>query len=372
MAEQLPQTEIIKESQSLWQTGRQPAGCNHCRRTFLILPFFIGKTCPLCRMGQIESQPIRLRPAEPEKLLPFAIDPSQLQAIYTNFISGVWIKPEDFNLAKLLRKTTPIFWPLWLVDSDIKGRWQMEAGFDYKVESSKEVYVSGQWRSIQKIEPRIRWEPRLGEIESHVDNVAVPALEEHQNRQKMTGAYPTEKSQNFDPQFLGDALFEVPDLPPESAWPLAKPIVDRSAGVICQKAAGAQHNRNFALKAQYQNLNWTQFYLPMYATTYKDDDGQPQILIVNGQTGKITGPRLASRKRGLKIAVTIAAVAGGFFILAILGLLLSMLIPVAAPVAGVLGFFGLLIGLAAIVPAVWPGQWNRKQDGPRITTRGQD
>lgn len=369
MTEQIPQTEIIEESQCLWQTERQPAGCNQCRRGFLASPSLIGKTCPLCGMGQIKNQPVRMRSIEPEKLLPFSVDKAQLMTIYSNFVSGVWIKPDDFNAENLLQRTKPIFWPLWLVDSDIIGHWQMEAGFDYKVESSKEVYDSGQWRSIKKIEPRIRWEPRLGEIESHVDNVAVPALEEHQNRQQMTGVYPTDKSQNFDPKFLGGAILEVPDLPPDTAWPLAKPIVDRSAGEICQKAAGAQHNRNFALKAQYRNLNWTQYYLPMYTTTYQDDDGQPQILVVNGQTGKIEGPRLASRKRGLKIAGIIAAVAGGFFLLAILGMLLSMLVPGAAAVAALLGFLGLGTGLAAIVPAVWPGQWNRKQDGPRIAKR---
>ena len=95
--------------------------------------------------------------------------------------------------------------------------------------------------------------------------------------------------------------------------------VDQAVGKISAQAAGAQHTRNFTLKADYQHLNWTQFYLPLYATSYLDDDGQPQIVIVNGETGSIHGPRLASRKRGLKTAGIIAAVAGGFFLLTFLG-----------------------------------------------------
>jgi hypothetical protein len=36
----------------------------------------------------------------------------------------------------------------------------------------------------------------------------------------------------------------------------------------------------------------------MYTTHYTDDEGNPQVLVVNGETGAIHGPRLASRQRG--------------------------------------------------------------------------
>jgi hypothetical protein len=137
-------------------------------------------------------------------------------------------------------------------------------------------------------------------------------------------------------------------------------------GDLCQQATDAQHGRNFALKADYQHQNWTQFYLPLYAAHYLDDDGQPQIVIINGATGEIRGPRLASRKRGLKIAGIIAAVAGVFFLLALLGLLLSLVWDPARSIAALLGVLGLATGMIAIIPAAWPAQWNRRQTEPRI------
>jgi len=108
-------------------------------------------------------------------VLPFRIKPEHLRSLFTQFTSGVWIKPEDFTTENLLQRTQKIFWPLWLVDSDVEGQWQMEAGFDYQVESSKEYFQDGQWRSRKLVEDRIRWEPRLGGINYHVDNVPVPA-----------------------------------------------------------------------------------------------------------------------------------------------------------------------------------------------------
>jgi hypothetical protein len=369
VADQKLSSTIIEETQQPWGMGRKPLGCPHCRRVFLVKQDQLEKPCPLCRQGKLEPQPARMRPVEPEKLLPFKITQGQLQSAYENFVSGVWIKPEDFTVDNLLKRTVPLFWPLWLVDSDIAGHWQMEAGFDYQVESTKEFYSGGRWQSRKQIETRVRWEPRLGEISHHVDNVAVQALDEHENRLQMTGRFPLEEAEDFNPNFLGNALLEVPDLPPEDAWPLAKPKVNQAVGEVCARAVGADHARNFALKADYTKLNWTQLYLPFYATYYKDDEGQPQILIVNGVTGRIQGPRLASRQRGLRIAGIIAIITGVFLLLALIGLLLAPLFPPAGIIAALLGLLGFGIGIAALVPAIWPGQWNRKQDSPRITSR---
>jgi hypothetical protein len=359
-------TPIYPEFETVWGGDRQAAGCPHCGRVYLVRADQVGQTCPLCRSGSLAPQPVRMRAGQPERILPFRIDKQALSAIYANAVKKVWIKPEDFTADSLLRNAVPLFWPLWLVDSDVQGHWQMEAGFDYQVESSKEFYAQGGWESRKQIEGRVRWEPRLGQVQTHVDNVAAPALEEHQNRLQMTGNYPLDQAQAYAPELEGPAMLEVPDLPPENAWPFAQPAVDKATGEVCQRAAGAQHARNFSVKADYAKLNWTQFLLPLYATHYTDDDGQPQILIVNGITGALQGPLLASAKRGSRIAGTVAAVAGGLILLALIGLLLTTVLPEASLVAGLLGVLGLLTGIGAIFPAVWPKQWDRQQDGPRI------
>jgi len=369
MAEQLIPAEIISDRTSLGETGHQPAGCPHCGRVFLIKDDRIGTNCPLCRKAALESQSARARPGQPELILPFKVGQSALLPIYQSFVSAVWIRPDDFNPQSLLRRSVPLFWPLWLVDTDIRGKWQMEAGFNYQVESTKEVFAGGQWDSRKQIEDRIRWEPRLGKLETRVDNVALPALEEHANRRQLTGQYPLDKAQPFDSKYLGDALIEIPDLPPDEAWPLARPQVDRTAAMVCVKAAAADHSRNFTLTAEYDNQHWTQFLLPLYATFYTDDNGQPQIVLVNGFNGEIHGPQMASRKRGLQIAGIIAAVAGVFLLLALIALLLTPILAFAGVIAAMCALLGLGTGIAAIITVVQPAQWNNSQSPPRIVTR---
>jgi len=369
MGNSTPETSVFEETQTPWQTDYQPVGCPNCRRVFLVPPALQNTTCPVCRHAILEPQPARLTTNEPEKLLPFRIEKTELSTIFTEFESGVWLKPKDFTAETLLKRTQSVFWPMWLVDSDVDGHWQMEAGFDYQVQSSKEVYSGGQWQSLKQIENRIRWEPRLGTAAIHVDNIRIPALEEHHNRQQMTGAYPLDQATAFTPQQLEIACMEVPDLSPREAWRMAKPQVQRELGRICASASGAEHGRDFAIKADYKNLHWTQFLLPMYTTYYLDDEGQPQIIIINGRTGSIHGPRLASRKRGLQIAGILAGIAGAFFIIALIGLLLATVFPPSGLIAAFLGVLGLGVGIAAIIPAVWPGRWNRTQGEPRIFTK---
>jgi len=366
MTDQIPKTNILEQSQTPWQTGLQPAGCPNCKRTFLVPADRINASCPLCRSSRLTPQPAQLTNNQPEKLLPFRVNNNQLNHIFTEFVSGVWLKPEDFTAESLLKQTQPVYWPMWLVDSDIDGHWQMEAGFDYQVQSAKEVYSSGEWHSLKEIEKRIRWEPLLGTAEIHVDNICVPALEEHRNRQQMTGAYPLDRALPFRNDQLGNTILEVPDLSPREAWRLARPQVQRELGKICISAAEADHQKDFAIQADYHKLNWTQFLLPMYTTHYFDDDGQPQVLVVNGVTGSIHGPKLASRKRGLHIAGILAGVAGAVLLLALIGLLLAAVFPPAGLLGAFLGILGLGVGLGAIIPAVWPGQHNRKQRDLRI------
>ena len=369
MVQHPPTEEIIEENQTPWHTDRLPSGCSHCRRVYLVSPNYRGSSCPLCRQGTLEAQSAHMRPTEPEQVLPFRVTKNDLLPTYQKFVSGVWIKPEDFNPDTLLKNTRPIFWPHWLVDSDVNGHWQMEAGFNYQVESAKEVYTGGRWESRKQIENRVRWEPRVGMMTTRVDNVVTPALEEHENRLQMTGQYHLERGIDFDPNLLGGAFLELPDIPPEDAWPLARPQLDKALAEISKKAAGAQHYRDFTIKARFSNQDWTEFFLPMYTTFYRDDDGQPQLVVINGETGTIRGPRLASRKRGARIAQITAAVAGALFLLALIGLLLTIIFPPAGLAAGLLGILGLVITLFAIIIAVWPRQWNRKQTGPRIAVK---
>jgi len=357
----LPTTQLIETVASLWNIPLQPAGCSQCKQIHLVPAARLGQVCPSCGRGTLTAQPILLRPEPPEMMLPFRIGGANLAAIYTNFVKGVWIACKDFTSESLLRRTTPVFWPMWLVDSDIAGDWQAEMGYDYQVESSKEYYASGAWRSRKEIETRIRWEPRLGQLARHYDNVASPALSSHTTLMARLGGYRFDQATAYKTELIGGASLHVPDLQPDNAWPYVQSNVNGAAAEECRQAAAAQHVRNFAAHASYDHLNWTQQLLPMYVSYYTDDAGEPHLVYINGQTGSISGARLASQRKGWQTAAICAALSLAMFLFGILLIAAGGVIPLLALLGVLLGCLSIGLGIFAIVPAVWPWQWNRRQ-----------
>jgi hypothetical protein len=271
----------------------------------------------------------------------------------------------DFTPGSLLQRMRPVYFPMWLVDSDVAGVWKGEAGFDYQVKSSQESYYEGRWVSRDVVETRIRWEPRLGQMQRHYDNITVPAVIDHQALMGYLGGFHFDQAVAYKPILIGTADLRVPDLQPEYAWPAAAAGLQRAAADECMKAAGAGHFRQYALSPSYSGVNWTQLLLPLYISYYTRDDGQPQVVWVNGQTGAVGGLRLASQKRGWQLAGILELIA-----LALIGLgLLAVIIPPITLLGVLMAFAGFLLAIFGVVPAVWPWQWNRGQQPHKVVSR---
>ena len=121
----------------------------------------------------------------------------------------------------------------------------------------------------------------------------------------------------------------------------------------CRRAASGDHLRDFKWSAEFAGQNWTQLLLPLYSTYYLDDDGQPQILLINGQTGILNGRQQASMKRAYRTAGAIGAVA---ILLFLVGLVLTFIEVGGGETAVSLSFFTLL---AALIPIIYVWQFNR-------------
>ncbi|MDD1749262.1 MAG: hypothetical protein LUO89_05235, partial [Methanothrix sp.] len=314
---QLPMGEVSAAVSELWNLAYQPVGCLKCGQAFLAPPDWAGRLCPHCLEGQLEPQPARLRREPPELVLPFQQARADLLPALRRFRSGVWLAPDDFEPASLQQRLVPTFWPIWLVDGQVSGAWQAEIGFDYQVQSSQEFYASGGWRSQQVAETRVRWEPRLGQLDRRYNNLPAPAVSDEGRLAAAIGPSPIAQAGPYDPAQVRGAGLRAPDLAPEEAWPQAQAVFERAAGDDCQKAAGGQHLRGFKLQPDYAGLNWTQLLVPLYVTYYTADDGRRVPVYINGATGQVNGKRLASPRKGLRWAGTSLLLGVILFVLAL-------------------------------------------------------
>jgi hypothetical protein len=364
----IPNIELTSDPQMTWGADRVPAGCPACKQVFLVTQAGQGMRCPHCLGSQLTPQPAWLRKESPELAVPFTLQRQGLEQVLEGFTRNIWLHSDDFTPHSLASRAVPMLWPMWLVDAGLRGDWQMEAGYVYQVKSSQESYAAGGWRTQERIESRLRWEPRLGTLDRHYENLASPAVSDHAQLTGQVGAYRLEKAQAYASSQNQQVVIRVPDVHPDAAWPLARQAVHRAAEQDCQKACAADQTRQFSIHPEYRNLHWTQMLLPVYVSYYTDDEGHPQRVLINGQTGQVGGLRLASQKKGWRLAGILAGVAVLVFLMGVLGLALTPVLPPAAALGGFLVVVGLLVGVVALVPAVWPWQWNRGQ--PRASIPG--
>lgn len=348
---ELDQTRWTKE----WGDALALAGCDACDALYLLPYDKPPITCPLCGQGELllldesADRPIYTQP--PELYVPFSVPADKQQQRLKEFVSGIWIRPDDLQLEKLNGRIQPIYLPMWLVDADVQAQWQAETGYNYEIISHREQYKGNQWHTQRIKETKTRWEPRVGQLQRHYDNKIAPALEEHDAFAHSLGNYRLEEAEPYQPQAVQDAFIRLPNRPPEDAWTDAQIALRQAAQQECRQAASADHIREFRWTPAFQNQNWTQMLLPLYTTYYLDDDNQPQIIYLHGQTGRLSGTRRASMKKARKYALILLALAAIAGAAAFLFFLLGTFVAAELLALATLGFLAaVFFGVLAILP----------------------
>jgi hypothetical protein len=174
-------------------------------------------------------------------------------------------------------------------------------------------------------------------------------LDDHQQIMARLGEYDLHQRQAYDDDVAAQAAVRVPTLEPEAAWPGAETALVRAAQAECQQAAAADHIRDFTIDARYSGLNWTLLLLPAYVTWYEEGE-QIWPLLVNGQSGRVSGARRASATKARTASIVVGVIALLLFLLGGLAAATGLVFP---PLL-VVGSVGLLIGAALAVIAPIP------------------
>jgi hypothetical protein len=283
------------------------------------------------------------------------------------FARGIPFPPEGLNAEALRSRLQEVYLPTWRVDAEVQALWEAEVGFDYQVVSHEERYDDRRqgWVTREVEETRVRWEPRVGRLRRTYHNVPAPALAEDAVLRRRLGDWDEAAAESHRPMRLTQALVSLPNRTPEDAWSAAVPTVRNQAAEECRRAAGADHLRQFRWKPAFVNRNWTMLLVPIYTTYYEGDEGRARVLLINGQTGQIDGPRRASMKRARRRALTIGVVALVMLVVSLAVAVAGLIVPPLAVVGGVGGLVALLTGVGALVPIVQAWQFNRRHDGRR-------
>lgn len=356
-----------QESDTTWHSALHAAHCKNCRAAFFVPANAGAPLCPNCLAARLEPVPALAHAAPPELILPFTVPDETLAANLERWLREIPLRAPTLNAQDLSTRLTRVFIPMYLADASVWGAWQMQVGFDYLVASSEERYNGGTWQTQRVNETRVRWEPRAGDITRKYENIIAPALEQHPKIMRRLGGqnssdppFDPTRAKNFSADALGSAFVRAPDIEPNAAWEFARQAMERRAAQDCRTASGAQHSEQFQLRAAYGEPHWTLMLLPVYVTSYADDEGKWCAIHVNGQSGFVSGTKRASMKQAGRWAIGLAAFALLAFMFTVMLAASALIVPPFAAIAIVLLIVTLALCLAAPLPLIRVWQFNRQ------------
>ena len=316
--------------------------------------------CPFCLQAPVELQPAALPEEPPEQVVPYQVSGERLAGILNRWAQGGWFRPNELKAGVLTRRARRYLVPLWLVDGRVDAAWRADVGFDYQAVSFQDRYSQWDgWSSQEVTEGRVRWDPRVGRLRRAYENLVAPALDDHRALMGRLGDFDLGQRTGYSPEAVAGAAVRIPTLEPEAAWPGAEGAFVRAAQEECRLAAGADHLRDFRVDAQYSDLNWTLLLLPAYVTWYREGERVWPVL-VNGQSGRVSGVRRGSTRKANVTSLVLGAIAVLLFLAGGLMALLGVAVPPVAAVGGVLLVLGLFLAVVAPLPAISVWAANRR------------
>lgn len=352
-------------SASTWGVPLRVYACEKCGNSLLHRPGDRDQNCPICHASHLEQTAGAgvAAVSPPELVIPFRLSDATISSQIQKFSTGIPFPPTDLNPETMLMRLKTIYLPAWLVDADVQAQWHAEIGFNYQVVSHQESFSEnrGGWATKELQETRIRWEPRAGTLARTYHNVPAAAIDEEKTFTKEIGPFSTDRAVPYEISHMPAEMFvRLPNRDQRDAWSNAESQFMKSASDECRQACEADHIRQYRWSPVFNAQNWTLLLRPVYTTYYLDDESKPQHVMINGQSGRISGQRRASMKRAQALALNLIIVAGIIFMLGLLAGAATMIFPPVVTLAGLLLVASIFVGLGALYPLLTVWQFNRE------------
>jgi DNA-directed RNA polymerase subunit RPC12/RpoP len=337
--------ETMEEASNGWGVDRFELACQNCGAKTSIPTEKLTYTCPFCGSNKvIQNQNVQdiLRP---KVLIPFQLGENECEKIFKGWLGSHWMTPSTLKNLVNFENFVKIYLPFWTFDSTTDADWKAEVGHP----KTEQYYDHGS--KSWKTRTRIDWRWESGNVQLKIDDLLVPGTERVSARH-LSSVQNNDLSAlvKYEPSFLAGMQAKNYDISLEAAWDVARQNMREKTRLACRDQASTGMIRNFRMDLDFKDENWRLILLPFFMTSYRFNSKVFQVLI-NGQTGKISGQRPVD---WTKVWLVVAALLAPGVFLGMLGLLTLPLGGVGAPI-GVFGlcllFIGLVIGIVILVKA---------------------
>ena len=324
--------ETMQRSLQGWGEDRKEMACQRCGAQVSVPPDTLAYSCPFCGSNKVFYREPLQDVLRPRFLVPFKISPDTCRETTRQWLGSSWMTPGELRGAAAVNKFNPIYIPYWTFDSLAKARWKAQVGKEVR----EYYYIKGERHERTRIE--WRWESGL--VEKFYDDLLVPGtVRLNLAALSKVDFYNMQELVLYEPRLLAGMQAQAYDVPLEEAWDAGRKIMRERTRQACLDRASSSYIRDFSMTLDFGEESWRFILAPVYTSVYTFRDKTYQI-ILNGQNGKVAGPRPVD---WTKVWLAIAALLAPGGLLGLAGLL-TLILGIGVGI-GAVGLFLLVVGL---------------------------
>lgn len=286
--------------------------CYGCGADVLLEDNVVTKACPFCGSHLESTDREAAHPMiVPESVLPFRIDLRQARKAFDDWLAGLWFAPNALRKLANLGELSGIYVPHWTYDSMTYTRYTGQRGIDYTTTETYSVTVNGKSETRTRTVVRTRWYTVTGEVQHFFDDVLICASKSlPADLISRLSPWDLPELEPFQPGYLSGFKTERYSICLAEGFGIAKTVMETEIDRLVRRDIGGDRQRVWTKNTRYTAITFKHLLLPIWVAIYRYHQKPYQILI-NGQSGKVSGYRPYSWSKIAAWTLTAAALIGG-------------------------------------------------------------
>ena len=307
VVEELDMSTASRNANMNWGILRRAVTCKYCSAVTLYDPEQISGACPYCGSKVVLTPEQTNTGMAPNGVIPFSITKEQAAANYYKWNKWALWAPEEFRKGKVLGNLTGVYVPYWTFDADTITTY--EGKFGYTTESGDNSYT--------------KYYKKSGVVSVFIDDYTTCGSRRFIN-DKMFNTIATFNAKDiipYTPEALLGFAAEKYTIDLGEAWNISKAKMrKRFENEACRNERADCYDK-LQMSTEFTNIKYRYVLVPMWLTAanYK---GKVYNVAISGYNGRGNCKRPVST---VKIVLLCVIVGGFFFLVPILGMLLTLI-----------------------------------------------
>ncbi|MCR4688062.1 MAG: hypothetical protein K5745_00770 [Saccharofermentans sp.] len=266
--------------------------CKNCGAETLMDTADTAQCCPYCGSTQVMPVDGDEDVMAPGGVVPFEITKEKAAQLFKSWMKGKLFAPNEAKKSCEAKNFSGIYLPYWTYDSQTTSPYTVKLAFDHR---DKDGNVHTTYKTYSGI------------YERFIDDETVYASKKTTSQYiKSASNFDFSKLRKYSPEFIAGFLAERYTVGLDEGWETAKEqIKDKLRSEIGSRERSMHHADRvdkLSFTTSYANVTFKYILAPIWIANFKFKNKLYNI-VVNGQTGKISGSAPISP---IKVAIAIA------------------------------------------------------------------